>query len=129
GLYCEKVQRFLHHHFEAYIDREKPTNPLLVDTTQEQIKGLIKHINESLEDLEDLCKIIPELQKHINELSFTNEVPYISYNRLAFLVNLINRLHELFQTQQVSSTNDVAFIELLIDCNLNTNMIITAVTK
>lgn len=129
GLYCEKVQRFLHHHFEAYIDREKPTNPLLVDTTQEQIKGLIKHINESLEDLEDPCKIIPELQKHLNELSFTTAVPSISYNRLAFLVNLINRLHELFQTQHFSSTNDIAFIELLIDCNLNTNMIITAVTK
>ncbi|MBK7426489.1 MAG: hypothetical protein IPI60_05345 [Saprospiraceae bacterium] len=127
GLYCEKVQRFLHHHFEAYIDREKPTNPLLVDTTQEQIKGLIKHINESLEDLEDPFNIIPELQKHLKELSYTNAVPSISYNRLAFLVNLINRLHELFQTQHFSSTHDVAFIELLIDCNLNTVKILHAV--
>src|SRR5690606_25072587 len=51
GLYCEKVQKFLYHHFEPFIDREKFTNPLVVDTTLEQNKGLIHSVSDSLNAL------------------------------------------------------------------------------
>jgi hypothetical protein len=129
GLYCEKVQKFLDHHFGAYIDRDKYTNPLVVDATLEQIKGLIQSVSDSLNALEDPFNIIPELHMHFNEMRYTNKIPAISYNRISFLANLINRLHEFFRKQDIHSSTEISFIELLIECNLNTTRILSAVNQ
>ncbi len=129
GLYCEKVQKFLYHHFEPFIDREKFTNPLVVDATLEQNKGLVHSVSDSLNALEDSINILPELHMHFNELIYTNTIPAISYNRISFLVNLINRLHEFFKKQDIHSTTEVSFIELLIECNLNTTRILSSVNQ
>lgn len=128
GMYCEKVQRFLEHHFNEYLDKNKPTNPRQIDRNLEQNKDQIAVIQESLKSGNDPLNVLNQLEKHFDELKYTPGKPFISYNRLEFLSNLINQLYEFFQVTSKSSNHDIAFIECLIDCNLNTTKIWNSIT-
>ncbi len=128
GMYCEKVQRFLEHHFNEYLDKNKSTNPRQIDRNLEQNKDLITIILESLKSGNDPLKVLNQLEKHFDELKYTPGKPFISYNRLEFLLNLINHLYELFQATSKSTNLDITFIECLIECNLNTTKILHSIT-